>query len=254
MNALQDQFEYEFLPTPDHGELFEELQKIEDVDREAVRSYVPNFLVDFPKWLEKLEDGYNLPHPRPDQWIIVSEACFSDNFYNMRENHVSVIALGNWQRSMAPPSLFEFIQTLIVRESIAGVCPALRGSVHLGTRGCICDFTAYLEDTRLKVLSGFICHSCEQALAASSRPTLATTVRYILNKKWVGNLSDPTSTTSVLAKLRYNLFLSTGLKPTFLESTINLLQTEGVKALVTLFGAVALAGLLFFFGLKSGGS
>jgi hypothetical protein len=43
----------------------------------------------------------------------------------------------------APPERFvilEFIITLIMRESIAFVSPSLRGSEHLGTKGCLSDF------------------------------------------------------------------------------------------------------------------
>jgi hypothetical protein len=138
----------------------------------------------------------------------------------------------------------------VLRESIAGICPALSGSVHLGTRGCVCDFTHDLSDAKLKVLSGFVCRSCSKALAAAGYPALPGEIREILGKRWIGSLSDPASTSSILAKLRSDLFMSTGLKPTLLENVTRQLQTEGVKAVLTVVTGVAIAGILIFLGWK----
>jgi hypothetical protein len=254
MNGLQRHFEYEILSPPDQDALIERLLKPGTADRELVRSLVASFVKRFHDHLEQEWVEYEITErSRPDQLIIVSLATFSDDYYNMRQGSVSIIGLGNWKRSMAPPSLLEFIRTLVVRESLAGICPALAKSVHLGTRSCVCDFTPLLDEARLKVLSGFICSSCRQALSTVGGSDLADDLQYVLGREWVGTLEDAGSTASILAKLRSNLFVSSGLKPTLWESILMFLETDGIKELVKLIGAVALAGILALLGWKEVG-
>jgi hypothetical protein len=41
---------------------------------------------------------------------------------------------------MAPPSIFEFILMLLLRQAASFRAPALSKSTHLGTKGCLFDF------------------------------------------------------------------------------------------------------------------
>ncbi len=105
--------------------------------------------------------------------ILITLSCFTKNYYNLREHGLSILALGNWKSWMAPPSIVEFILTLVLREAIISVSPTLQGSVHLGTKGCLCDFSASLEDTKFKVLDGFVCSYCRAALQTDGFAILA---------------------------------------------------------------------------------
>src|SRR5438874_11993120 len=64
----------------------------------------------------------------------------------------SVLALGNWMRHMAPRSILEFIVVLLMRQAASFVVPALSKSLHLGTKGCLFDFTSELTEARYKAL------------------------------------------------------------------------------------------------------
>jgi hypothetical protein len=75
----------------------------------------------------------------------------------------------------------------------------------------------------------------------------------ILAKSWIGSLADPTSTSSILKKLKLDLFHTSGLEPTAWEKTLSIIREDGVKELIKIAGVVAGAGILFYLGFKAGG-
>jgi hypothetical protein len=103
---------------------------------------------------------------------------------------------------------------------------------------------------RLKVLTGFICSHCSSALVADGYPKLPVELRRVLRKKWLGRVDVSDSPAAVAAKLGYNLFFTKGLTPTWWEQTRTTLHEEGVKEFIKLVGAVVLAALLLWLGLK----
>lgn len=95
---------------------------------------------------------FDLNETPPDYFILITMASFSDNHYAVRNKGLSILSLGNWQRVMAPPSLLEFITTLILQEFVAAVySPAPQSLFHFGTKGCLFDFTPIINDVRYKV-------------------------------------------------------------------------------------------------------
>jgi hypothetical protein len=252
MNHVQECFEYEFLPEDIEDELISELNKSTNLDRESTRSLATNFPNRVNSTLSKFINDYEIVDKGlPDYFIVASMAKFTDNYFSMRQPGVSVIALGNWKKSMAPPSIFEFIQTLIIREAVASVCPALRGSMHLGSKGCVCDFSPSLGDARLKVLNAFVCSYCRGAMEATGHKTLADEVEQVLARSWIGDLETPTSLASTLAKFGINLFVTKGLKPTWSESVLNSIREDGVKELIKWLFLVLGGAVLAYWGLKS---
>jgi hypothetical protein len=249
MNSLQSAFEYEFLPGP-QDEFLDKLSSKESLDREELRSQVKDFVARYSSVLHSLIKGYKLEGTIPDRFVILSLASFIDNYYTMRQGNLSVIALGKWDKVMAPPSIMEFMLTLIVRESVAVVSPSLRGSIHIGTKGCLEDFTPLLADARYKVLNAFICHHCREALEHDGFPTLADELLGILNKKWLGDPNEPNSPANISKKLGYNLFTTSGFESTSREKFMNLVQEESTKQVVNIIGAILVAILILILGLR----
>lgn len=253
MNRIQRHFEYEFIPDGIIDELLIALAKPTDLDRERIRKIAKDFPDRFGGLLLQTMKGYEIVDTRlPNYFIVVSDARFTDGFYNMREPGISVIALGNWERSMSPPSKIEFIQTLVVREALAGICPELRGSLHFGSKACICDFNQLLADVRLKVINGFVCSYCRHALDTSGHKFVADEVELVLSKDWIGDLSSSASVASTIEKLGVNLFVTKGLTPTFAERIVSAVREDGIKELIKLVYAIILAGMLFYLGWKAG--
>jgi hypothetical protein len=118
---------------------------------------------------------------------------------------------------------------------------SLRGSVHLGTKGCLCDFTFNLDDVRIKVLSAFVCSYCSQALSAEGHPALPAEIRTVLGKQWLGRRDDPASPSGIVSKLGYDLFTTKGLTARWHERLLAGVQEEGAKQLVAVAGAILIA-------------
>jgi hypothetical protein len=139
MNRLQSAFEFEFLPSCE-DQFLEALQSydstvpLKPMDRQALKAEAPEFARRYESFLLSQNKGYNLAELPPDYFIVVSLARFEDGYYSARQGPVSIIALGDWKSAMAPPSIVEFILTLILMEALAAVSGRLRGSQHLGTR------------------------------------------------------------------------------------------------------------------------
>jgi hypothetical protein len=77
---------------------------------------------------------------------------------------------------MAPPSLVEFIITLVLSAS-ADTLPGTEDLTHLGTKGCLFDFNENLSNARFMALQGFICESCRLKLNQAGYPQLADETR-----------------------------------------------------------------------------
>lgn len=250
MNSIQSTFEFEFLPLDEKDAFTNNISSKSEIDREALKSDIPTFLKRHKKFLVNKITEYDLIEPQPDYFVLITMARFSDNFYTARKENLSVLALGNWQSFMSPPSLLEFIITLVLRESVSSISPSLRASVHLGTKGCLFDFTATLDDVRYKVLNGNICTHCRNALLKDKYPNLADELLYVLGKEWFGDPLNPMSPANITLKLGYNLFTTKGLEATTWEKFINIIQEEGIKQIITIIGGFILAFLIIWFGLK----
>ncbi len=241
MNKLQRSFEYEFLPAPEHYVL-SVLNAEPVVPRDEIRPRLADLLEETRAKCDRYNDHRGMTTRETfDHMVVISDGMLSEEYYTMREGIVSVLALGNWDRHLKPPSLLEFIQALVVSESIAAVCPSLKGSVHFGTRGCLCDFTNSLEDARHKVLLGFMCASCRAELVKAQSEQLAKDVEMLVSKKWVGKLEDANSVTSILGKFGHRLFTTVGIKPTLWESTLTQVRSEGLKQFVEVLWKLVLA-------------
>lgn len=252
MNKEQDLFQFEFYNFDSAAAPFLGLLSEKTVVRAQAKQLMPDFAIHAKTSIYQRNVQVGLSEGPPDRFVVVSQCCFDDNFYSARAGGVSVLALGNWRRVMAPPSFVEFVQALLVREAIAALCPRLSGSVHLGTKGCLLDFTENLGDARQKVLHGYICHYCRSRMEDDGEPALADAVTHLLDREWLGQPTDPRSPAGVMASLRYDLFTAKGRQETPREAFIAALRQEGAKQIVTGIGALILAVLLLILGLKAG--
>lgn len=250
MNSCQDTFEFEILACRRGDSFVSRFSGDAVLNRASMRADVADFLGRFHVLLEERIQTLRIKEAPPNYFVLVTLARFDDEFYSMRERELSVIALGNWKRVMAPPSILEFIITLLLREAVSSISNSLRGSIHLGTKGCLFDFTFHLEDARFKVLQGFVCNYCRRALQADGHSALADQLTGVLNKEWLGKSTDPGSPAGIVSNLGFDLFLTKGLKPTRWENFLSTIQQDGVRELLKLIGAVVLAGFIVWLGFQ----
>jgi hypothetical protein len=251
LNTLQGSIEFELLSPQADDPLLTALAPRRVVDREQCRKMLPDFRDRVLKHLASEQADYDLSDRSvPQGLVVISLARLSDDYYGLKSGKVQVQALGEWDRRMAPPSIFEFIITLLMRQSASFAAPTVSKSVHLGTKGCLFDFTADLGEARYKALQSYICSVCRERLKAVGAINLADDLTRVLDTRWLGTSADPACPAGIVANLGYDLFRTKGIKPTLWESIRALLRDEVTKAFINLIAAVLLAALLIWLGLK----
>jgi hypothetical protein len=252
MNRLQHTFEYEFLDAPEKDPFIRRLFYQAREDRKDIKKEIPGFVTRYQLILRQDVDDYDAQESPVERFVLLTMACFKDNYYVAYGDKLSVLAPGNWEDSMAPPSILEFILVLLLRASVNFISPAIqkvfKESMHLGTKGCLFDATPDLGDVRFKALNGFVCTYCRTQLRADHYGELADELASILDKKWLGKSTEPETPAGIIAKLGADLFITTGFElppPTAWEKFKRRLEEEWVKQLLTLIitviGAVLIA-------------
>jgi hypothetical protein len=249
LNCLQNSFEYQFLPNYTHDFLKTITDEVPK-NHHDVRRLIPDFLRDYESFCKASRMDYGLQDTEglPEYYILITLARFSDNYYLTGLGKMGIIALGNWERFMAPPSLLEFLLTLVLVESVYLL--HLTGFSHLGTKGCLFDFNPQLDNVRYATLQAFVCNNCRNALTSSGYGSLVDELVKVLDKTWLGQSTNPSSPAGIVFNLGYDLFFTKGLKATIWEKTITTLRDEGVKAFLSLLGGLILTGFLVYLGLK----
>ena len=251
LNTLQTSIEFEILSPNPEDELLVTLGEGKVVDRDKCRSMLPDFRERMNRFIAAEQKTYDLADQSfPDNFAVISLAKFSDEHYGLKEKHIHVQAWGNWERHMAPPSILEFIVVLLMRQAASFAVPSLSKSLHLGTKGCLFDFTSELTEARYKALQSFVCSTCRSRMQESGAVHLADDTTHVLDFSWLGATSDPHCPAGIVAKLGYDLFLTKGIQPTFWENIRSILRDEATKEIIKLVFAILLAALLLRLGLK----
>ena len=135
-----------------------------------------------------------------------------------------------------------------MRQGASFVAPSFSKSFHIGTKGCLFDFTSDLSEARYKALQSFVCSTCRARMQESGAVRLANDLERVLDMKWLGKPKDPYCPAGIVGKLGYDLFLTKGIKPTLWENVRSIIRDEGTKEIVKLVAALLLAILLLRLG------
>jgi hypothetical protein len=271
-NRVQQSFEFEILPRASEDDFLELLdsKKPQDPeedflelldskkpqDRGKIEEQAQEFVKGYKDWLKGEADEYEseydckLTRDFPDKLVFVTKLKFSDYFYVTGDDNWTILALGNWERSMAPPSIVEFILTLLVNDAIDAACRGDCPDAHHATKACVSDFTDYLDEARYNVLVGYLCPTCERSIEECGGAGFARDARVLLSREWLGSADDPTAPAAIAKKLGFDLFQTRGFKPSAWERAIEVLQQDWMKTVLQLVGGLALAALIVWFGLK----
>ncbi|MBU4232827.1 MAG: hypothetical protein L6277_08465 [Desulfobacterales bacterium] len=249
-NTLQSSIEFQFLPVPEDAEVLIKLNSSKLLNRKEINRDINNYTIEYKDWLDDKANSYGLIQEAIDGIIIVSMAKFSDGYYMTRVNNWAVFALGHWEPYMAPPSVLEFILTLIIQFSTYIACKGSKSVHHNATKGCIFDFTYQLDEARYKSLTGFVCYKCANMIKMACSANLFNDIKTLLNKGWLGNITEPSIISTTAKKLGYDLFHTKGITPTTLERLKQIFEVEGVKNLLLIISSVIIATLILLLGLK----
>jgi hypothetical protein len=251
LNRLQEVFEFQFHDSPASDPLVSLLACTEALDAVATGDQLLDFATRLKADFDRKIVRHDLSPTYVSQIIIISLATLTNYHFLIRRSHVSLLALGEWDRSMSPPSAAEFLQVAILRAAYSAMEGGVWNTIHQGTRACIFDFTDNLDETRLMTLVGLgVCSECRQALIDDGYTDSPAEIRRIVERSWLGNRNTPGTPANIMAQFGYDLFFSKGFTSTWRERVRQFLQEDAAKEIIKLFFAVLLAGLLVWLGLK----
>jgi hypothetical protein len=220
-NKLQSVFEFRIVqPDPADGLLLI-LASEGGVDSEKVVSEGAGFAQRTRQFNKTFAGRYDLQVDEGSILILLSAARLTDNFYLVSGKSWALIALGGWEREFSPPSIIEYYLTFIIAAVASIVAPRLPD--HHETRGCLCDFNVTLRDARYSVLTGHLCELCAAEIRNSSSDS---TVK-------LGDEAKPSEIALVVKKLGFDLFRTSGVKPTLKERLLATLEQEGFKNILS---------------------
>lgn len=250
LNKQQRLFEVEFLPPDSSDRLIQMLDAGTQLHTDDVTQELDEFQHRYHQYVARLSvNSYALRGSVPNRFIVISLASVTGNYYSINVGTASVLTLGSWERDMAPPSIIEFVLTMVVREATFMAVSSV--DQHLGTRGCLFDFTPILEDARQRVLGGCLCTECRKAIESECGPATVEELNHTARKGWLGTLDNPHSPAAIASNLGHNLFLNKGLQPTRWEAFVSLARQEGVSQAFNVAGIVLAAVLLLVLGIQA---
>ncbi len=250
LNTLQPHVEFELLDAT-NDPLVARLKPNARIEWSSCEQDMVGLVLRLRKARDEINAQYDLSETWPPHIVIVSLAKLSNQYYLANIGAVTGIFLGDWQRYMAPPSLLEFILTLLIRDALFVISPRNEGGQsHIGTKGCVGDFNDRLVNVRYKALQAFLCSYCRDIARRNGVEHEALDLVAVLKKDWLGSSSDPHSPAGIVHKLGYDLFCTKGAAPTIWEQTKSSLREEWVKTLLGFAAAVLVAILLFRLGIK----
>jgi hypothetical protein len=172
-NTLQRSFEFWLVSYPTDDPLLNLLRQRPAPTHDEAITKANDFVLRVNALCAKEANSYGLQTERIDKIVLLTNTRFGDNYYYIGCPTWAIIALGGWQKELAPPSIFEYYLSILVTSAL----DALGADVerHYLTRGCNFDFNASLGDKRLSVLSGNICPECAAKIEVRQEKNLSRT-------------------------------------------------------------------------------
>jgi hypothetical protein len=169
--------------------------------------------------------------------IVLTETPLSGGYLSVVGPDVAVANLTDW-RKYAPPSIAEYALFQVQRAALRmGLDPGI--GCHYPTRGCVWDFTAHQPDARLCVV-GALCDACLELIAQSVTADEKKSLELLLSHDWIGKTEEPGTVASTLKRVfGFDLALTRGLSPSFLEHIREGLPTGVVTLAVAAIGGIA---------------
>lgn len=184
---------------------------------------------------------YNNFDSYPCPTIIVTETPIDGGYMGLSRGDTALISLANWKSYFMPGSALEYllcgVQRYALRLSYGSI-----GS-HYVTRGCIWDFHAHQQDSRISGYLGFLCSTCEASLEKTVSSSEMQEIKSMISNDWIGSTSNLASVASIMSKnYRYDLKRSSGLSSNLMIAISNSMKTEVGKFFFDI-AKVALAAL-----------
>ncbi|MBI3912858.1 MAG: hypothetical protein HY327_01485 [Chloroflexi bacterium] len=253
-NSQQDALEFEIHNTetdliPEDFTNKSSLKK--PIARERILSECKTITERYDEWVKNnVHQGFGARSEMGSISIFITEIPLELNFYARKEEDVAVISIAAWRRHIAPPSALEFIIRIVQRLAVPYLLKSYLRS-HFATRGCLFDFNQILSGVKNSVLLGYICEDCRNILLKQLGENKVDAIIQLVDLKWIGKVDEAGSVANILKKsFHYELDLTKGLKPTWLERVKEVLPSTLTQQVIVFITGFLLAALLFYLRLK----
>jgi hypothetical protein len=162
-----------------------------------------------------------------DYWLgITSEQLWEDNLFCQgklsEDKWIWVITSHDWEKKYCPPSLFEYLISLIIMCCLNTLSHEYNGSLYQHevdtTSGCIFENTQLKTYRRISVSNPLLCFKCKEQIQDLDNKiknktgiSLKDEVDNILSKEWMGSLEKRDSPIYNLKRnYKYNIDLHSG--------------------------------------------
>lgn len=247
-NTLQSSFEFRLISYPEDDPLVDLLRQKPGPTHDEAATKADDFAVRVNAFCAKGANSFGLQTERIDKIVLLTNTRFRDNYYYIGGPAWTIVALGGWQKQLAPPSIVEYYLSILVTAALDDLGADIKG--HYLTRGCNFDFNVSLGDTRLSVLSSYICPDCAAKIEDKAGKKFVSDALILLKREWLGDSNKPSPVANAVKKLGFDLFHTTGVKPTFKERLVTAFEQEGLKNVLSFTFQLLLAIAVVVIGLK----
>ena len=247
-NTLQKSFEFRLVSYPGDDPFLNLLQQKPGPNHDEAAAGAEDFALRVKEFSALQADLYRLQTEQIDKIVLLTNTRFADNYYYIGCPTWAIIALGNWHKDCAPPSIVEYYLNILVTAALDALGAGI--GRHYLTRACNFDFNASLRDKRLSVLAGNICPDCVAKIEAKAGIEFVSDALILLKMNWLGDSNTPSAVASTVKKLGFDLFHTTGAKPSLRERLLATFEQEGLKNLLSVTFQILLAIAVVVIGLK----
>jgi hypothetical protein len=247
-NTLQSSFEFRLVSCPIDDPLLDLLRQNPGPTHDEAIEKADDFTRRVSELCAEEANSYDLRIEKIDKIVLLTNTRFSDNYYYIGCPTWAIIALGDWQKELAPPSIVEYYLSILVTSALDALGAGIQR--HYLTRGCNFDFNATLDHKRLSVLSGNICPECAAKIQAKGGKEFVSDGLILLKRDWLGDSNDPSAVATTVKKLGFDLFHTTGATANFKERLRAAFEQEGLKNFLGFTFQPLLAIAVVVMGLK----
>jgi hypothetical protein len=230
------------------------------------RYYCPQDLHNPEEWVSIVEETIDNQKIECDYFISIIRNELREKFFAWPDKRGAIITTNHWQKYFAPPSLFEYLLSIIYycliysKKKIATVTesdsPAdIEFDVHKETIGCYADKAIDRKDNRIDVALGYFCDNHKEKVISFYGKQYYEDVISILEREWIGSLEKKNSIAYNLKHyFNFNIYKDSGFNKTFWENIRGKVYDVPGSLIFEIFKAIILAiiaALLFWVGLSS---
>ena len=187
-----------------------------------------------------------------DYWLAIVSNPFSSSYFFRCGEDYAVITTDVWERSFAPPSVFEYLIHCIFSCFLYfDTCKDHRS--HRDTRGCILDYTRLKIDDKIDITLGYICDDHKKTIIENRDEEYLDQFLKIIEMEWIGSSSKEGTVAYNLKHIfSFDINKDSGFEKGYWERAMghfDKLPFDTINNIFKIFISAAIAALLLYLGL-----